>query len=671
MKMIDDKPCRSVVGLRVGLCLVAFCGGTLQAIAGEGEPFEDGLLFGEIPSVFTASKFEQKVTEAPARTSVMTRDEIRRYGHRFLSEILQSMPGFYLNNDRNYGRLGVRGFNIPGDYNSRILLLIDGQRLNEGVYDSMDIDDLFVLDVDLIERVEVVRGPGSSLYGSSAFFGVVNVITRDGRGLNGTEVAGSVGNDDTYQGRISRGERLANGVEYLVSGTYHESDGNDRVYAREFDDPATNNGYYEDNDGRQFEQLFGELSYGDFSLQAGFVDREKHVPTGAFETVYNDPNYRTLDARWYVSLKYETQLQDGANLLTRAFYDHYEYEGYYPYDYGPPPDYVVYRDEAESEQWGAEVQWSKQLFERHRVTVGGEYRETPTQVQKAYDVYDVYLDIDTDASTWGLYAQDEFRVRDDLILSAGLRYDYFESFGSTTNPRVALVWMPMSETTLKGIYGTAFRAPSAYELFYNDGNIFQKAAGDLDPETIETFELIVEQQLTPALRAVASVYKNVVEDLIIADEDPADGLVVFGNRGNAEVRGAELELQGNWQDGWRGGLSYAYTEAEDDDGSRLVNSPRHLVKLNLIAPLIGDRLSAGLEWQYESSRKTLAGEESDDFSLTNLTLFSENWVPGLELSAGVYNLFDEHYSHPGAEEHAQDLLEQDGRAFRVKLQYAF
>ena len=376
MNRIFDGRYRAFASFALALWLSGGVTAAAHAAVGEEEAFDDELLFGEIPSVFTASKFEQKVTEAPARISIMTRDEIRRYGHRFLSEVLQSMPGFYLHNDRNYGRLGMRGFNIPGDYNSRILLLVDGQRLNEAVYDSMDIDDLFLLDVDLIERVEVVRGPGSSLYGSNAFFGVVNVITRDGRGLNGTEVAGSVGSDDTYQGRVSHGERLANGVEYLVSGTYHESDGNDRVYAREFDDPATNNGYYEDNDDRQFEQLFGEVSFGDFSLQAGFVDREKHVPTGAFETIYNDPNYRTRDKRYYFSLKYETQLEDGGNLLARAFYDHYQYDGDYPYDYGPPPDYVIYKDEAESEQWGTEVQWSKRLFERHRVTVGGEVGTT-------------------------------------------------------------------------------------------------------------------------------------------------------------------------------------------------------------------------------------------------------------------------------------------------------
>ncbi len=671
MSVINYQRYRFVARLALGLWLAGSWVGAVHAAGGEDELFEEELLFGEIPSVFTASKFEQKVTEAPARTSIVTRDEIQRFGYRFLSEILQSMPGFYFNNDRNYMRLGVRGFSILGDYNTRLLLLVDGHRINESIYDSMDVDDLFVLDVDLIERVEVVRGPGSSLYGSNAFFGVINVITRDGRGLNGTEVAGSVGSDNTYQGRVSHGERLANGVEYLVSGTYHESGGNDRVYAREFDDPATNNGIYEDNDDRQFDQLFGEISFGDFALQAAFVDREKHVPTGAYNTLYNDPNYRTEDKRAYVDLTYETQLEGDGNLLARVLYDEYEYLGYYPYDYGPPPDYVVYRDEGESQQWGAEVRWSKQLFERHRVTLGAEYRESLKQVQKSYDVYDTYLDIDTDAATWALYAQDEFRVRDDLILSVGLRFDDFDSFGTTTNPRLAVVWTPVSGTTLKGIYGTAFRAPSSYELYYNDGGVFQKQPDELDPETIETFELILEHQLTPALRAVASVYQNTVEDLISAEEDPADGLVVFGNRDDIEVRGAEMELLGNWHNGWRGGLSYSYMLAEDADGSRLLNSTRHLLKLNLIAPLIEDKLTAGLELQYESGRETLAGKHSDDFLLANLTLSSRQWVPGLTLSASVYNLFDEDYDHPGAQEHGQDLLEQDGRTFRVKLQYAF
>jgi len=675
MSMINNQRYRSFARLALGLWLAGSGVDAVYAASDEEALFEDELLFGEIPSVFTASKFEQKVTEAPARTSIVTRDEIQRFGYRFLSEVLQSVPGFYLHNDRNYARLGVRGFNIPGDYNSRVLLLVDGHRTNENISDSADIDDMFLLDVDLIERVEVVRGPGSSLYGSNAFFAVVNVITRNGRDLNGGEIAGSVGSDDTYQGRVSHGKRLANGVEYLVSGTYHESDGNDRVYAREFDDPTTNNGYYEDNDDREFGQLFGEISFGDFTLQGAYINREKHVPTGAFGTLYNDPNSYTRDKRAYADLKYQTQLENGGELMGRVYYDRYEYTGDYPFDYadpGDPLDYVINKDEGEGEWWGAEVQVAKELFERHRLTVGAEYRDSLKQAQKNYDVYGTYLDIDTDDYSWALYAQDEFRIRDDLILSAGLRYDYFDTFGSTTNPRLALIWSPMHGTTLKGIYGTAFRAPSAYELYYDDDGETQKAPDNLEPEEIQTFELILGQQLTPELRGIASIFKNTIDNLVVLDTDPADGLLVLDNRDDAKVKGAELELQGHWDSGWRGGLSYTYQNAESrSDGRRLTNYPGHMVKLNLIAPLIEEKLTAGLEWQYESSRKTLAGERSDDIYLTNLTLSSQYWVPGLTLSASVYNLFDEHYSHPGSEEHTQDLLEQDGRTFRVKLQYAF
>lgn len=675
MNTIECHRNRVFLRMLLGLLLAASLAGGVEA-SDEAAFSDDELLFGEIPSVFTASKFEQKVTDAPARVSIVTSDEIRRYGYRDLSEIMQSLPGFYINNDRNYMRLGVRGFGIPGDYNSRVLLLLDGHRMNENISDSMDIDGLFILDVDLIDRVEVVRGPGSSLYGNNAFFAVVNVITKKGRDLGGAQIAGSVGSNDTYQGRLSYGKRLDNGVELLVSGTYHDSDGNDRVYSPEFDDPATNNGVYEKNDDEPFEQLFGKVSFGDFILQGAYVNRDKYIPTAAYGTIFNDPDNHTRDKRAYVDLKYQKLLDHGGELMGRLFYDWYDYYAEYPYDYaapGNPLDRVINKDEAKGEWWGTELQLVQELFERHRITVGGEYRDSLTQKQENYDRDGTYLDADTDDYTWALYLQDEFRLKENLILSAGIRHDYFDTFGGTTNPRLALIWSPWQRTTLKAIYGTAFRAPSAYELYYDDDGETQKAAGDLDPEEIRTYELILEQQLIPGLRGIASIYHNSIDDLIVLDTDPADGLLVLKNQGDAKVKGVELELQGNWETGWQGALSYAYQTAENDsDGSRLSNYPSHMVKFNLIAPLIGDELGAGLEWQYESPRKTLAGERSDAIYLTNLTLLSQQrWIPGLTLSAGVYNLFDENYGHPGSEEHEQDLLEQNDRTYRVKLQYTF
>jgi iron complex outermembrane receptor protein len=147
----------------------------------------------EVELTSTASKFQQEVTHAPASVTVVTADDIRRHGYRTLAEGLNSVRGFYTTYDRNYSYIGVRGFARPGDYNTRVLLLIDGHRLNEPTYDMAAIGTDFPIDVSLIDRVEAIRGPGSSLYGASAFFGVINVITKTGSSHAGTRVDASAG----------------------------------------------------------------------------------------------------------------------------------------------------------------------------------------------------------------------------------------------------------------------------------------------------------------------------------------------------------------------------------------------------------------------------------------------------------------------------------------------
>jgi outer membrane receptor for ferrienterochelin and colicins len=132
----------------------------------------------EVVTVYGASKFEQKITEAPAAVSIVTSSDIKRYGYRTLADIMQSIRGFYTTYDRNYHYLGMRGFSRPGDYNTRFLLLVDGHRVNDNIYNTAFIGTEFPIDVDLIDRVEVIRGPSSSIYGTNAFMGVINVITR-------------------------------------------------------------------------------------------------------------------------------------------------------------------------------------------------------------------------------------------------------------------------------------------------------------------------------------------------------------------------------------------------------------------------------------------------------------------------------------------------------------
>src|SRR5262249_30383685 len=150
--------------------------------------------------------------EAPAAVSFITKEEIERYGYRTLADILQGVRGLYVSNDRNFSLLGARGFAKPGDYNSRILLLVNGHRVNDNVFGQAEIGAEFGLDPAMFERVEIIRGPASSLYGDSAFFAVVNVITRTGASLDGVSIAAEAASYDTLLTRVSGGQRFANGV---------------------------------------------------------------------------------------------------------------------------------------------------------------------------------------------------------------------------------------------------------------------------------------------------------------------------------------------------------------------------------------------------------------------------------------------------------------------------
>ena len=191
--------------------------------------------------VYSASRHEEEVRDAPASVSVITAEEIRRYGWRTLGEVLGSLRGFYTSYDRNYTYLGVRGFLRPGDYNSRILLLIDGHRLNDNVYGSAEIGTEFPLDLDLIDRIEVVRGPGSSLFGTNAVFGVINIITRRPAARFAVETSGDVSSFLSRTGRITA-QATADRWSGLLSGTLYESAGPSRLFFPEFASPATNGG---------------------------------------------------------------------------------------------------------------------------------------------------------------------------------------------------------------------------------------------------------------------------------------------------------------------------------------------------------------------------------------------------------------------------------------------
>ena len=624
-------------------------------------------------SVTGASKYEQKLSEAPSYVSIVTRDDIRQFGYRNLVDVLRSIPGVYTTYDRNYNYAGVRGFSPPGDFNTRLLLVVDGHRINNNIYDQALVGNEFPIDIDLVERVEFIRGPSSSLYGSNAFFGIINVITRRGGNLEGAELSASAASYRTYQGRVTYGRDFSRGPEMLLSGTLSDSQGQD-LYFPAFDDPATNNGVAVNADGEQFRNAFAKVAYGGFTLEGVTGYRKKYVPTASFGTTFNNNGTYTEDQASYLDLKYERALSEGTDVTARLFYDYTSYYG--EYIFGP----VLNKDSAKGAWWGAELQAKKKAWDRHLFTGGVEYRSNYLQEQGNYDVdpYNVIFDDHQRSDVWSAYLQGEFRVLPNLILNAGIRYDDYEKFGGNWSPRIGLIWSPWEKTTVKMLYGNAFRVPNVYELYYSD-NVTLKGNPALKPETIDTYEVVLEQfaeLLGIQWKGTAAGYYYRIKNLITAQADPADpDFSIFQNSDTIEAKGLELALDGRTASGLRGSASYSLQKSEvRGTGSSLPNSPTSTAKLNLFLPIVGNRVSLNPEVQYYSSRKTVPGRATETvggYTVVNLTLFTQQLLKGLELSASAYNLLDKSYADPVGNEFTQDTIAQDGRNYRVKATYRF
>ena len=630
----------------------------------------------EVPKVYGASKFDQKTTEAPSSITVITADEIKRYGYRTLADVLRSVPGFYVSYDRNYAYLGARGINL-GDFNARMLLLVDGHRVNNNITDGAYIDTAFILDIDLVDRVEIIRGPGSVLYGNNAFFGVINVITRQGKQLDGAEVSGEYASYDTYKGRFTYGNLFTNGVQLLLSGTYYDSAGVDELFYKEFNTPTQNNGVARGLDDDSFGSFFGSLSYRDFTLEGGFVSREKVNPTGQFSitnpayfiTTFNDSRLRTTDERSYSALKYAHNFPEVVDVTAQVYYDRYDFEIGVPQTLlvGTNATPAFSQENDVGEWWGAEVQLNKRLWDRHIVTLGGEYRDDFRQERRVTG----QATVSQERQSHGVYVQGDFAVVTNLHFNGGVRYDQYGDFDPAFNPRLALIYNPVAKSTLKAIYGTAFRAP----------NFLEMALGQLlQPENITSYELVYEQEIGRHLRSSLTGFYNEMSDLIVFN---SGGFANF----DAETKGLELALSGLWASGIRGRVSYSLQETRNHSLDwEMPDSPHHLVKFNLSVPLYRDKIFAGIEFQYTSDRRslhntsdaadpdqplTVQGAEAGDFGIVNLTLFSQKLIKNLEFSASVYNLLDRKYGDPATRFHVQDVLEDQGRTFRLKLTYRF
>jgi outer membrane receptor protein involved in Fe transport len=611
--------------------------------------------------VTAASKYAQPLSQVAASVSVITREDIRSHGWRTLGEALASLPGFQTTYDRQYTYIGARGLGIPDDYNTRLLITLNGNRLNEPTYDSVMAGNEFPLDQDLIERIEVIPGPGGAVYGQNALFGVINVVTRNGAGLNGTEIATAWQSRQlSRQIRLSHGRVLDNGVDLLLSASGLKARGEDRFY----DYGAGGAGVALGQDGERDQKLFMRLSRGAWAFDLAYGDRRKEDPTAAGMTDPLVPGQYIRDRYLSTQLQYEDHFAGNTqHLLARVFMGQYRYnsDAFYAGE--------GYRSTAASASRGIELRWLNTAWAAHKFMVGLEVQDNPRQDQTSAYVTDPAYNLFLLSSGWrtGLYVQDEWRLSDTLVATLGLRADRNNVNGTRLSPRAALIWQATPASNIKLLAGRAHRSPNVYEQDWDwSAGQYPSPLPAIADERIDTTELVLDQRLAPDLTLRASVYRWSLRDMVVWSSE--DWLFVSGPR--VKARGAELSTDKRWASGARLRTSLSLQDAQTPDGMRLVNSPKWLGKLHFSAPLpLGGRI--GLEWLAESRRRTVDGGHVGGHAVTNLHLSSRQLVPGVELSLGVYNLLDKRYSQPIGTDNWATGLEQDGRSVRLKLEARF
>ena len=617
--------------------------------------------------VFTASRHLQDAREAPSAVSVVSAEEIARYGWRTLGDVLRSLRGFYTAYDRNYVYLGVRGFQRPGDYNSRILLLINGHRLNDNVYDSAQVGTEFPLDLDLVDHIEIVRGPSSSLFGTNAVFGVINVITRQ----PGDTFVEASGDSSSFLGRTGR---LTAGIHTgrlsaLLSGSIYRSAGASPLFFPVFAVPKTDEGFAIDMDGDRYAHAFSDLQYGNVRVQGLFGTRTKVIPTASFDTNFNDPGTSTTDTHAYFDAGYHRSFSLRTDLDLRTYYDAYRYHGSYAYGGSNSPGRYLNLDDGVADWSGLEVMVGHQVGQ-HRITAGAEYEYSFRVDQENRDLGgQSYMNDHRTPWLAATFAEADLKLRPTLNIHAGGRLDWSNPYGGSFSPRLAAVYSPNSRTTLKYIFGRAFRAPNAYESYYTDGVVMIKPAVPLKPEHLESHEVVVEYRLLPWLGMTADGFYNDLGNLIDEVPDPATGLNHFVNRGRDAGRGIEFELDAKRASGLAARASYTLADATDTiQHLRLANSPLHKAKLNATIP-VSRRAFAGLELLYFSAQQSYQGTRVPPSFLTNITLSTKPLWGGWEFSASGYNIFDRRWFSPAGPEHRQAEIPQDGPTYRFKVSY--
>lgn len=636
----------------------------LSAYAAD-EPGDTSRLFGPVPQVEAASLHAQSIQDAPATVTVITEDEIRRFGYRTLGEALTHVRGFYSSTDLAYRYLGIRGLLIPGDFNARLLVMINGHNMIDGIYGSNNyFEQDFGLDMELVKRIEVVRGPSSSLYGSNGIFATVNVITKSPAEFDRGHLTAEFTSRGEKKTGVATAADLGHGINLLLSASIVRNPGVE-YYFPEFDSPATNNGRAVGVDNSSAYHTFANLVWGNWSFTASFNASEKNDPTAPYGTVFNARSAVARDTRDFAELTWRKETSYGS-WRARIFWDRYRYLGFWQ-TAGEPGPVGENRDSAFGEQLGAEVTFRRDLPGRLGfLTLGTSYAGDLSARQKNYDlapVPSVSFDINTPNRGYAIFLQHELPLGPSTTLLYGGRFDDAHFNSDYFSPRAALLQKLGRRTTAKLLYGRSFRNPSPYEQFTENSGAAGNSSG-LHREMADTVEAVVEYS-GRRIRLQASGYEYWMRDLILSQPAP-DGSMHFQNAADITARGFGIEAAGKLFGGVEAGASLSLQTVSDvARAGAFPNSPRLLVKSFASMPL-----RRWLDWTITtdsvSKRAGAMGNWLGGYTVVDSTV-STNFHSRFDFVAGVRNALGSRYRDPLSPDHSVTSVQAGRRLFFVQL----
>lgn len=662
------------------------------------------LAYGDKNLVSIATGTRQLVRKAPSVTTVITAADIAAMGATTLEDVMETVPGVHVGHASNsaYPQFIFRG--IFSNYTPQVLILENGVPMTSQFLGDRGLIGLG-LPLEHVDRIEVIRGPGSALYGADAFAGVINIITRPAGAMDRAEAGVRVGSFDTWDAWLSHGARLG---ALSIAGHIRlgGTDGHRKSVREDLQSqldglfapaPAASLAPGPLSAGRRGLDANLDLVYGRFQWRLGYRKRDD---VGTFAGVGNalDPRGESRMERTVTDLSWhdEAFARDLAVTL-RASYSYYE--EFSDLTVFPPgasggafPEGMI----GNPYKWERQTRFSASAvysgLARHRVRIGlgrddlqlHKTRETknftfsglvptPTPGAEVIDFSETapFLRPQNRRVNYA-YVQDEWNFTRDWTLTAGVRHDRYSDFGGTTNPRLALVWEARHDLTAKLMYGSAFRAPSFAEA-HSINNPVHQGNPDLRPEEIDTFEAAVSWAFLPDARMNLSLFRHRMKDIIrlVANANPATGSTQQ-NIGEQTGKGGELEVFWEPSPGLHLSGHYAYQENIDEaTGLDAGYAPRHQAYARAwwrVAP----GLAVSPQLNHVAGRKRAFGDDRPpipDYTTVDVTLLAEA-ARGWHWAASVRNLFDADVREPSlAGSGIPHDLPMPGRSFWLQAGY--